>query len=91
MDGLNRELRCTLLKLSDSSPVRTPSVTGTTTASPSVGASFHIVAEGLTPGLPYRHVTTSPIVAVAREDLGSEQQYRVVTASGSRYLIIIHP
>lgn len=65
-----------IVKVSDNeNELRTNSMEGVFEDLPKVGRSFIIIGEGLTPGLPNRIITTSPVTEVVTIKKG----YRIYT------------
>jgi hypothetical protein len=80
--------RATLERTSDASAVRTPTVSGVAEP-PAIGRSFLLVARGLTPGLPYRHVITSRVVSMSETMAETERTYELRTETGSLYRVML--
>jgi len=74
--------------LSEASAIRTPVVDGVA-ALPQIGQSFYILAVGLTPGLPYRHVFTSEIIEMVEESNDRCRRFVIRTKSGSIYALTL--
>lgn len=78
--------RARLERTSDESAVRTPFVDGFADF-PVIEKPFYMLAKGLAPGYPYRHVTTSPIVEIFEEQWCEYRKFTVMTQKGSLYVI----